>query len=309
MGLIASGTLASRATTQGYEFVSDLLANGGAALTEVSTSGTNYARQNLASVTYTVSGLVTTLGAANPNWTSANFTAIYGWVHDDTAGGTDATRPLICIWDFGGVYTLNPFTIVVNSAGLVRGRRQRSSWAIALDGSTPAVIDDIGTSSATEVTASFSPPAKSLVVVVVNLVYAIAMPWSSEPLTVSDSLSNSYAAGPIAQDPDCFSATSGIFTNYYASAPGSITLTATRNPPTLYPALFEVVTHVLTGARASQSGAGSAATYVSSPSSGVVYSNITVTSGRNSWVIVGAKIKEVSSTISGSPSGVGGTDS
>jgi len=177
---------------------------------------------------------------------------------------------------------------------------------IALDGSTPAVIDDIGTSSATEVTASFSPPAKSLVVVVVNLVYAAGMPWSSEPLTVSDSLSNSYAAGPIAQDPSYYSATSGIFTNYYASAPGSITLTVTRNPPTLYPALFEVVTYVLTGARASQSGAGSAATYISSPSSGVVYSNITVTSG-SSWVIVGAAVEDVSSTISGSPSGVGGT--
>ena len=56
VGLIASGTLAARGTSEGYEFVSDLLANGGSALTEVSTGGTGYARQNLVSVSYTVSG-------------------------------------------------------------------------------------------------------------------------------------------------------------------------------------------------------------------------------------------------------------
>jgi len=119
VGLIASGTLAARSVTENYEFVSDLLANSGSALTEVSTSGTNYARQNLTSVTYTQSGLAFNLGAANPSWVAAAFTAIYGWVHDETASSaTDATRPLLLIWDFGGAYVLNPFTIVLTSGVL-----------------------------------------------------------------------------------------------------------------------------------------------------------------------------------------------
>lgn len=120
VGLIASGTLAARATSEGYEFVSDLLANNGNALTEV--SGGNYARQNLASATYTESGLVATLSAANPSWNNATFTAAYGWLHDETASSaTDATRPLICIWDFGGAQSVSgvPFTLTVSGSGLV----------------------------------------------------------------------------------------------------------------------------------------------------------------------------------------------
>lgn len=122
VGLIASGTLAVRGTSEGYEFVSDLLANGGSALTEVSTSGTGYTRQNLASVSYTESGLVVTLTAANPSWASATFTTVYGWLHDETASsGTDATRPLIAIWDFGGSQSVSAstFTLTVNGSGLV----------------------------------------------------------------------------------------------------------------------------------------------------------------------------------------------
>lgn len=122
VGLIASGTLASRGTSEGYEYVSDLLANNGSALTEVSTSGTNYARQALTSVSYTESGLIVTLTAANPAWSSATFTAVYGWLHDETASsGTDATRPLICLWDFGGAQSVSSstFTLTVNASGLV----------------------------------------------------------------------------------------------------------------------------------------------------------------------------------------------
>ena len=121
VGLIASGTLAARCTAEGYEFVSDLLANGGSALTEVSTSGTGYTRQNLASVTYTVSALVVTLTSANPSWTSTSFSTVYGWVHDETASsGTDATRPLVAIWDFGGSQAAaGTWGLTVNASGLV----------------------------------------------------------------------------------------------------------------------------------------------------------------------------------------------
>ena len=121
VGLIASGTLAARGTAEGYEFVSDLLANNGSALTEVPTSGTGYTRQNLASVTYTVSGLIVTLSAANPSWSGTSFTTTYGWLHDETASSaTDATRPLICIWDFGGSQSASGvWGLTVNGSGLV----------------------------------------------------------------------------------------------------------------------------------------------------------------------------------------------
>ena len=122
VGLIATSGLAARGTSEGYEYVSDLLNNNGSALTEVSTSGTGYTRQNLASVSYTVSALVVTLTAANPSWSGSTFTTYYGWLHDETASsGTDATRPLICIWDWGGAQSPSgvTFTITVNGSGLV----------------------------------------------------------------------------------------------------------------------------------------------------------------------------------------------
>lgn len=118
-GLIASGTLAVRGTTEGYEFVSDLLANGGSALTEV--SGGGYSRQSASSVTWTVSGLVATLTCANPVWSSVSFTTVYAWLHDETASsGTDATRPLIGLWDLGGSQVVSSanFTLQVNASGL-----------------------------------------------------------------------------------------------------------------------------------------------------------------------------------------------
>lgn len=122
VGLIASGTLAARGTSENYEFVSQLLANNGSALTEVSTSGTGYSRQALTSVSFTQSALVVTFTASNPSWPAATFSTVYGWIHDETASsGTDATRPLVCLWDFGGTQTVtgSTFTLSVNASGLV----------------------------------------------------------------------------------------------------------------------------------------------------------------------------------------------
>lgn len=120
IGLIASGTLdASRANTEAYEFVADLLANNGSALTEV--AGTGYSRLSLTSVTWTLSGLTCKLTAANPAYTSPNFTFKYGWIHDETASSaTDATRPLITLIDFGGTQTASgaSFPLAVDSSGL-----------------------------------------------------------------------------------------------------------------------------------------------------------------------------------------------
>jgi hypothetical protein len=119
VGLIATSGLAARSTSEGYQYVSQLLANGGSALTEV--SGGGYSRQSLTSVSWTTSALVVTFTAANPSWSSATWSAYYAWIHDETASsGTDATRPLLCIFDFGGVQTVTgaTFTLAVNASGL-----------------------------------------------------------------------------------------------------------------------------------------------------------------------------------------------
>lgn len=115
VGLIASGTLAARAVSETYVTVADLLANNGSALTEV--AGGGYSRLALASVTWTLSGLVVTFDSADPSWSPNSFTAEYAWIHDETASsGTDATRRLVAIYDFGGSLSVNG--LVVSGSGL-----------------------------------------------------------------------------------------------------------------------------------------------------------------------------------------------
>lgn len=119
VGLIATAGLAARGTSEGYQYVSQLLANNGSALTEV--SGGGYSRVSLASVTWTISGLVVTYNAANPSWAAATFTAYYAWLHDETdSSGTDATRPLMVIFDLGGGQAVSgqAFTLAINASGI-----------------------------------------------------------------------------------------------------------------------------------------------------------------------------------------------
>jgi hypothetical protein len=119
VGLIATSGLAARGTSQGYQFVSQLLANNGSALSEV--AGGGYSRQSLTSVAWTISGLVVTFGAANPSWNAATWTAYYAWIHDETdSSATDATRPLEVIFDLGGAQTVTGqvFTLAINASGI-----------------------------------------------------------------------------------------------------------------------------------------------------------------------------------------------
>jgi hypothetical protein len=127
VGLIAptANAYTWNGTSQGHKFVSDFLAGSGAGVqTEVSTSGTNYARQALTSVTFTTTGLVNTLTCATISWTAtANFSATYAFFYDETdSSATDATRELICYWDFGGTVSVvsgGNFTLTINASGLV----------------------------------------------------------------------------------------------------------------------------------------------------------------------------------------------
>lgn len=121
VGLIASGTLSSRANTETYATVAQLLVNSpGSALTEV--VGGGYSRLSLSGTSFTETGLVVTLTASNPTWSSATFSTVYGFLYDYTAASnSDTNGALMCIWDFQGTQTVTStnFTLLIPSSGLV----------------------------------------------------------------------------------------------------------------------------------------------------------------------------------------------
>jgi hypothetical protein len=126
VGLVASSspTFNWVASTQAYTTVSQFLTNagagGGGALTEV--VGGGYARVSLTGVTYTETGLVSTLTCANPTWTNVTFSSTYAFFYDFTAGGSsDVNGLMIAYWDFGGTQTVAgaSFSLTINASGLV----------------------------------------------------------------------------------------------------------------------------------------------------------------------------------------------
>jgi len=122
VGLIASSSpaLAARSVTQNYEFISDLLANNGSALTEE--AGAGYSRLTVTGVSYAQSNLVDTLDFNDPSWSGATFSDKYAFFYDETdSSATDATRPLIAIWDLGGTQAVTGgvFTLNIAVTGLV----------------------------------------------------------------------------------------------------------------------------------------------------------------------------------------------
>lgn len=121
VGLIASGTFTWGATPEAYEFVSQFLAGDGThgALTEV--SGGGYSRQALTSVSVSASGEVVTLTAANPSWSAATFSTVYGFLYDSSVGSGDSSHPILLYWDFGGSQSVSAatFTLTVSGSGLL----------------------------------------------------------------------------------------------------------------------------------------------------------------------------------------------
>jgi large repetitive protein len=108
-----------------------------------------------------------------------------------------------------------------------------------------------------QTSASFSPPANSMVVVMaINAsagVNSLAL-----GLSCKDSLSNTYAM-PASQAPGGSYYGTAFFTYYYASAPGSITVTVTQTTASQTSGTSHdviICPIVLTGAAASQAGAG-----------------------------------------------------
>jgi hypothetical protein len=124
VGLASAGTYTWNGTSQGHKFISDFLAgSGGGAMTEVA-GGLGYSRQALTSVTFTTTGLISTLTCATISWTAtSNFSATYAFFFDSAVGGAvDSATPLICYWDFGGTVSVvagGNFTLTINASGIV----------------------------------------------------------------------------------------------------------------------------------------------------------------------------------------------
>lgn len=163
---------------------------------------------------------------------------------------------------------------------------------ITKDASTPVPVVLTGSTSTTITTASFSPPAASTVVIVVN-VGLETFSATGPTVTVKDSLSNAYTAGPATYDSE--TDYTGIFTHYYATAPGSITVTATRTVETGQ-AMLQLVPYVLDGTASSQTGAGSNTAVAGASMTNTCEASLTTTQS-GSWAIVSGCMDSSSVTL------------
>lgn len=167
---------------------------------------------------------------------------------------------------------------------------------ILQDISTPAAVDVVGTTGGTAVTASFSPPANSIVVIAASIGYLSSS--SAPTVTCADSNAVAYTAGPAVFD--TLYEGSYIFTHFYSSAPGPITVTVTRTVA-LGQAMIDLTPYVLTGANSSQAGAASLTFSTTTNTTAFNRSFTPTTPG--SWCIVCAGIGN--NETGGAPTAVG----
>jgi phosphatidylinositol-3-phosphatase len=122
--------------------------------------------------------------------------------------------------------------------------------SITVDPSSPAVVHS-GYGASSLSTASFSPPAGSLLEVIVN---ALQGAPGGDTVTVVDSKGDTFTAGPhvaATKAPN----SSWVFQFYETSAPGSLTVTAKQSGSNR--GTLQLAVQVLDGAAASQAGAAS----------------------------------------------------
>ena len=86
-------------------------------------TGTGYSAGGAAigAVTWTRSGDVVTLDAADVEWTGADFEAEAAVVYDDTPSATDFVDPVVCFIDFAATKVVSggTFTIQWNASGII----------------------------------------------------------------------------------------------------------------------------------------------------------------------------------------------
>jgi hypothetical protein len=177
---------------------------------------------------------------------------------------------------------------------------------IRIDPSTPAFSAAIGGANLsaqfgsgphTQVSAAFSPPAGSLVVVLAAVTYGMyGESFATTGLTAQDSDGNSYAArisapaGSYPAAPHTTVSAQAIFTRYYASPPGTITVRVTVDAShaggiAAPQVALDSTPLVLTGAAADQSTAAAARYYPAAGSAQQVQFSPTAA---RSWVLLQA---------------------
>ncbi len=143
------------------------------------------------------------------------------------------------------------------------------SGGITVDASSPAAVHSTYAAK-TLSTASFSPPAGSMLEVMVDALH------SGVTVTLSDSKAGTYTAGPHIQG-TTQAGSIYFFQRYLPSAPGSMTVTASQSGSTL--ATISMAVQVLDNAAQVQTGAASATTTGSGTSQ---YGSLTTTQN-GSW--------------------------
>jgi hypothetical protein len=150
---------------------------------------------------------------------------------------------------------------------------------ITVDPSTPAVVHSkYGVSSLS--TASFSPPAGSLLEVAVN---ALQASLGGDTVTVTDSKGDTFTAGPHIAGSKAPNS-SWFFQYYETSAPGPLTVTAHQTGANL--GTLQLAVNVLTGAAPSQAGAASGTYDGTTFSTGETHALTNTQAG--SWLYVAA---------------------
>lgn len=105
----------ARGTTEGWEFVST------ATTANPEVTETGYSRQTLTGVSYSTSGLVSTLTCTSPSWSGVTWTTPTMAIFFDSTPAADASNPIIAIWDFGGAQSVTngTFTLQISGSGLI----------------------------------------------------------------------------------------------------------------------------------------------------------------------------------------------
>jgi hypothetical protein len=160
------------------------------------------------------------------------------------------------------------------------------SVAITEDSSTPAVVQVAnGTGQPQVTTASFSPPAGSLLVAVVSLSYG-----GTASLSVSDSGSHAWSE-PVSASPGASYGAVAVFTTRLTSAPGAITVTA-KGGSSVTEGTIQLALRVVDGAAAVQAGA----TQTGDAKSVSVTAAITTTTP-GSWVYIAGTVNDLESSV------------
>jgi hypothetical protein len=121
--------------------------------------------------------------------------------------------------------------------------------SVSEDASTPAVATTAGGSAATTLTtASFSPPAGSVLVAMCEINWG-TYPGSPPAITVTDTAGGTWTAGPSVQLAAA-GAKTAIFTRPAVSAPGSVTVTMSRGADSSA-AMLKLAVRVCAGANTS----------------------------------------------------------